>query len=85
MPPGGKLSEEQASAIEPAIKILHLSGGIDSFRSLLNSEDYRHPFSNFIYDVLRHTDLPQLAASLAPRRVITEKEPRWDLNELALP
>jgi cephalosporin-C deacetylase-like acetyl esterase len=72
-----------AAAIEPAIQILHLSGGIESFRSLLATEDYRHPFSNFVNDVLRHTDLPQLLASIAGRRVIVEKERRWDLDFLA--
>ena len=72
-----------AAALEPAIQILHLSGGVESFRSLLATEEFRHPFANFVNDVLRHADLPQLIASIAPRRVILEKESRWDLDSLA--
>ena len=58
-----------AAAIEPRISGLHLAGGLASYRSLVESPGYNHPFANFLPGVLRQTDLPQLAASLAPRKV----------------
>jgi hypothetical protein len=36
----------------------------------VDTEDYNHPFSNFVPNLLLHTDLPELAASMAPRRVV---------------
>jgi hypothetical protein len=59
-----------AAALEPLIGALYLSGGLVSFRNLVDTEDYRHPFGNFVPRLLNHTDLPRLAAQLAPRRVI---------------
>ena len=69
-----------AMALEPSIELLHCSGGLASYRSLLESEAYSHPFANFLPGVLEETDLPQL---LAGRRVIYQKEARWDLETLA--
>jgi hypothetical protein len=40
-----------------------------SFRAVVESETWDHPFANFVPRLLEHTDLPQLAASLAPRPV----------------
>ena len=59
-----------AAAIEPAIDGLYLSGGLVSFQSIVDTEDYDHPFGNFVPNLLLHTDLPELAASMAPRRVV---------------
>lgn len=59
-----------AAALEPAIDGLFLSGGLVSFRSIVDTEDYDHPFSDFVPNLLLHTDLPELAATLAPRRVV---------------
>jgi dienelactone hydrolase len=59
-----------AAAIEPAIDGLYLAGGLVSFQSIVDTEDYNHPFGNFVPNLLLHTDLPELAASLAPRRVV---------------
>ncbi|MBI4875216.1 MAG: acetylxylan esterase [Acidobacteria bacterium] len=59
-----------AAALEPAIGTLYLSGGLVSFRNLAGTEDYRHPFGNFVPRLLNHTDLPELAARLTPRRVV---------------
>jgi hypothetical protein len=59
-----------AAVLEPLISGLYLSGGLVSFRNLADTEDYRHPFGNFVPRLLNHTDLPRLAAQLAPRRVI---------------
>jgi hypothetical protein len=58
------------AAIEPAIDGLYLAGGLVSFQSIVDTEDYSHPFGNFVPNLLLHTDLPELAASMAPRRVV---------------
>lgn len=58
-----------AASIEPRIERLFLSGGLVSFENLMATEVYQHPFANFVPGLLNHTDLPQLAASLAPRRL----------------
>jgi hypothetical protein len=30
---------------------------------------YHHPFANFVPNVLRSTDLPEIAAAIAPRKI----------------
>jgi dienelactone hydrolase len=59
-----------AAAIEPSIDSLYLAGGLISFESIVNTENYRYPFGNFVPNILKHTDLPQLATTLAPRKVV---------------
>ena len=59
-----------AAAIEPAIRGLYLAGGLVSFADIVATEDYDQPFGNFVPNLLLHTDLPDLAASIAPRRVV---------------
>ena len=58
-----------AAALEPAIDSLYLADGLISFRSIVETEIYKYPFGNFVPNLLAHTDLPELTASLAPRRV----------------
>jgi dienelactone hydrolase len=58
-----------AAALEPAIDSLYLADGLISFRSIVETEVYKYPFGNFVPNLLAHTDLPELTASLAPRRV----------------
>jgi hypothetical protein len=59
-----------AAAIDPRIAELHLAGGLISYRSIIEAEEYSHPFANFLPGILAHTDLPEIAAELAPRRVV---------------
>ncbi len=59
-----------AAAIEPKIERLYLAGGLVSFQNLMETEIYDHPFANFVPNLLKHTDLPAIASSLAPRRLI---------------
>jgi hypothetical protein len=59
-----------AACIDPGIDGLYLAGGLSSFADIVATEDYRQPFSNFVPNILMHTDLPELAASLAPRRLV---------------
>lgn len=59
-----------AAALEPAIERVYLAGGLASYRSIVEAEEYREPLANFVFGLLRETDLPQLARSIAPRRLI---------------
>lgn len=59
-----------AASLEPGIDGLYLAGGLVSFHNLVETEDYDHPFSNFVPGLLLHTDLPELARAMAPRRVV---------------
>jgi hypothetical protein len=56
-----------AAALSPAIAALYLSGGLVSFRSIVDTESYGHPFGNFVPRLLNHTDLPELVAGAGQR------------------
>jgi len=58
-----------AAALDPNISELYLERGLVSFQSIVDTEIYDHSFANFVPDMLRHTDLPDVLAKLAPRRV----------------
>ena len=58
-----------AASMDDAVHSLYLDGGLTSVLSVARTEQYRHPLSNFVPGFLLHTDLPLLAAKLAPRRV----------------
>jgi dienelactone hydrolase len=59
-----------AAALDQRIDGLYLSGGLTSFRDVVDTEIYSHPFGNFVPGLLNHTDLPEVAASIAPRRIV---------------
>lgn len=56
-----------AAALDPLIDRVYLAGGLQSWASLLEEEDYKEPFANFVPGVLRHTDLPLIRAQLGTR------------------
>jgi dienelactone hydrolase len=58
-----------AAALDPAIADIYLAGSLLSYRSIVETESYQAPFANFVPGILLHTDLPEIAASLAPRRI----------------
>jgi len=58
-----------AAALDPGIEAIYLASGLASFQELVNTENYSHPFANFVPGLLNHTDLPEIAASIAPRRI----------------
>ena len=66
-----------AAALEPAIDRLYLAGGLVSFQSIVDTEDYNHPFGNFVPNLLLHTDLPRAGCvhGAATRR--TGRRRRW--------
>jgi hypothetical protein len=59
-----------AAALEPAIGALYLAHGLVSFQSVVETETYRASFANFVPGFLNCTDLPEIAASIAPRRLL---------------
>jgi cephalosporin-C deacetylase-like acetyl esterase len=58
-----------AAAMDRSIGELYLAGGLISYRSAVETERLSAPFGSFVFGILQHTDLPDVAASLAPRRV----------------
>jgi cephalosporin-C deacetylase-like acetyl esterase len=67
-----------AASLDKSIDGLYLSGGLVSFADVLNTEEYlggsyvrsqTDLFGSFIPCLLLHTDLPEITASIAPRRV----------------
>ena len=59
-----------AAALDDRIQGLYLAGGLVSFRSIVETENYDHPFASFVPRILEYTDLPEVVAGLAPRRVV---------------
>jgi len=59
-----------AAALDPRIDSLYLADGLISYRSIIETEEATHTFADYLPSVLLHTDLPELAASLAPRPVL---------------
>jgi hypothetical protein len=59
-----------AAALDPRIDELYLSGPLVSYRGILEVEEYNAAFANFVWPILRFTDLAEIAASLAPRPVV---------------
>jgi dienelactone hydrolase len=58
-----------AAALDPKIDEIYLAAPLVSYRDIVETENYSFPFAGFLPGVLLHTDLPDVAASLAPRRV----------------
>jgi len=59
-----------AASLDPSIERLYLSGGLISFRSILETENYTEPFSNFCMSMLKHADLPEIVSGIAPRKIV---------------
>ncbi|HEY1342491.1 MAG TPA: acetylxylan esterase [Bryobacteraceae bacterium] len=57
------------AALDARIDELYLAAPLVSFADVLEKEDYNAAFSNFVPSILLHTDLPEIARSIAPRRV----------------
>lgn len=58
-----------AAALDRGIESVYLSGGLVSYRSVVESEHYTIPLSSFCWDILRHTDLPEIVAGLGSTKV----------------
>ncbi len=58
-----------AAAVEPRIEKLYLSEHLHSWRSVVETEHYSHPSTSFVPGILKHTDLPRIAAAVSPRTI----------------
>ncbi len=56
-----------AAALDPAVASVSVDGMLVSWQSLYDTEVYEYLPDVFVPDVLNHFDLPQVAATLAPR------------------
>ncbi|HZN24046.1 MAG TPA: acetylxylan esterase [Burkholderiales bacterium] len=59
-----------AAAAEPRIRTLYLADGLASFRSVVENETYDAAFANFVPGVLNRADLPDIASTIAPRKIV---------------
>ncbi len=58
-----------AALLGADVSSLYLSGGLASFRNLIETEAYHYPFANFIPGIAGYMDLPEIIRSLAPCKV----------------
>ncbi len=56
-----------AAALDSNYSVLYLTGGLVSFRNIVETEYYNHPFAHFLPGILQHTDLPELPG---PKRML---------------
>jgi cephalosporin-C deacetylase-like acetyl esterase len=70
-----------AAALEPRISKVYLSRHLESWRSVVEHEDYDCPLANIVSGALSAADLPEIAKSMAPRPVILGAG--WDFQALA--
>ncbi len=59
-----------AAALDPRIETLIAENCLVSYLSLTSVDRYKHGASVFVPDILKYFDLPQVAAAIAPRKVV---------------
>jgi cephalosporin-C deacetylase-like acetyl esterase len=63
----GALWALYAAALDPRIASVVAERGLASYRALAQGDRYTHGAAIFVRDVLKHFDLPHVAAAIAPR------------------
>jgi hypothetical protein len=58
-----------AAALDPRIEFVYLDGGLVSWQSLLETDEPTYPLAAIPPGILASTDLPEVAAAVAPRPV----------------
>ncbi|HEU0141862.1 MAG TPA: alpha/beta fold hydrolase [Bryobacteraceae bacterium] len=66
----GALWALYAAALDPRVETVVAHGGLVSYASLTRVDRYRQTAGVFVRDVLKHFDLPYVAAAIADRRLI---------------
>ncbi len=56
-----------AAALDSNFAALYLCGGLLSYRNIVETEEYTHPFASFVPGILHHIDLTELPG---PKRVV---------------
>ncbi len=59
-----------AAALDPRIRGVVCENGLVSYRALTQADRYLHGANIFIRDVLKHFDLPQVAAAVSDRPLV---------------
>lgn len=72
-----------ATAFGPPELSTCLAGGLESWASLVQGDRYLEPFSNFLPGILKETDLPLIAESVKPRRLVRAEADALTLEALA--
>jgi len=72
-----------AAALDNRVRKTYLARPLTSWRSIAESATYTTPFANFVPGILRHTDLPQIERSIAPRPVVISQEPALNFDTLS--
>jgi pimeloyl-ACP methyl ester carboxylesterase len=65
---GAALAVLLSAALDDRLHAVMLDGPVATYRSLVTSKVYSLEFSWFLYDVLKHFDLPDVVGALVPRR-----------------
>jgi hypothetical protein len=68
-----------ATLLNPSVARLYTARGLRSYASLLESEEYKEPFANFLPGILSLTDLPELRSALGDR---LKEGAKWDFDTL---
>ena len=68
-----------AAVLDPKIDVIYTAGGLASWASLLEAEDYSEPTANFLPGILTRTDLPALRKQLGKR---LKQGGRWDFETM---
>ncbi|MBE7462118.1 MAG: acetylxylan esterase [Planctomycetes bacterium] len=84
----GALWALYASALDPKVRRVALLRGLGTYKSLVAHRLHNHHFSMFLGGVLNDYDLPQVAASVAPRpltllNTVNERRERMPAEEVA--
>jgi cephalosporin-C deacetylase-like acetyl esterase len=66
-----------AAALEPRIESVYLFDGLESYRSLVEADEPRHPTANFVFGVLQYFDLNDVA-----KLTKVVKGAAWDADAL---
>ena len=67
---GGAVVALHAAAVDGGVQGVVLDAAFATYRGIVEAPRYVHPVADFLPDVLLHYDLPDLAAALAPARVL---------------
>ena len=59
-----------AAALDPQIAEIYLSGALLSYRDVVETEEFLTPLADMVPGLLRHTDLPEVTRTVAPRQVV---------------
>lgn len=58
-----------AASLDDEVASVYLSEGLGAFSLVTQTEIPKEPLTNFVPGWLRHTDIPEIVASLAPRKI----------------